>query len=184
MKTMETNTKRVLSIMNVISWIVFIGACITAGALTCSYIITVVNPEAAKKLYKGISFYNLYQSNSQLYYQIMTTIIFLACYKAYLTYFVVKIFLKLNLAAPFSEDIRIMITKISYAALSIGLISLIAESYFFDKDSVTTGISPITNLYEFIGSGSEYLFFGGIIFIIAQVFKRGIELQSENELTI
>lgn len=181
---METNTKRILSIMHVISWIIFIGACITAGALTCSYIITVVKPEAAKNLYKGISFYRLYQSDPQMYFRTVTVIIFLACYKAYLAYFVVKIFLKLNLAAPFSEEIRMMISKISYAALSIGLISLIASSYFFDKESVRSGISPVEDLYEYIGSGAEYLFFGGIIFIIAQVFKRGIELQSENELTI
>ncbi|MDR2235774.1 MAG: DUF2975 domain-containing protein [Chryseobacterium sp.] len=183
MKT-ETKTKTVLSVMNVISWIIFIGACINAGALTFSYIMTAVNPEAAKNLYKGISFYELYQSDPQMYFRALTVIIFLACYKAYLAYFVVKIFLKLNLAAPFSEEIRKLITKISYAALAIGLISLIAESYFFDQDSVRTGITPLTNLHEFIGSGDEYLFFGGIIFIIAQVFKRGMELQSENELTI
>lgn len=30
----------------------------------------------------------------------------------------------------------------------------------------------------------EFIFLAGVIFIIAQIFKKGIELQSENELTI
>ncbi len=38
--------------------------------------------------------------------------------------------------------------------------------------------------FELDCGSSEFLFMAGIIFIIALIFKRGVEIQSENELTI
>jgi hypothetical protein len=35
-----------------------------------------------------------------------------------------------------------------------------------------------------MGGGSEYLLMAAILVAISQVFKRGVELQSENELTV
>jgi hypothetical protein len=48
--------------------------------------------------------------------------------------------------------------------------------YYLSK---STGLQlPTTN------SGDEYLFITGIIYIISQIFKRGIEIQEENQLTV
>lgn len=174
-------TKKILSVLNVIVWIIFIGSCIKAGALTFTFIFTVVNPEGVKNLYEGLNLFELYQYDIKSYHYMMSFVIFLAGYKAYLAFLVIEIFQKLNLTAPFSENLMKLITRISYSALYIGLLSLIAKSS--SERFLKEGI-PLDNIYDFIGTGSEYLFFGGIIFIISQVFKRGIELQSENELTI
>ncbi|MET3036721.1 DUF2975 domain-containing protein [Chryseobacterium sp. NRRL B-14859] len=174
-------TQKILSVLNVITWIIFIGSCIKAGALAFSFTMTLVNSEGAKNLYEGLNLFELYQYNINSYKGMMSFIIFLAGYKAYLAFLVIKIFQKLNLEAPFNEGLMRLLTKISYSVLSIGLISLIAESY--SKEFLKEGVQ-IGNIYDFIGSGADYLFFGGIIFIIAKVFKRGIEIQSENELTI
>jgi hypothetical protein len=35
-----------------------------------------------------------------------------------------------------------------------------------------------------LGGADVWLFMAVVLFIIAQIFKRGIEIQSENELTI
>jgi len=35
-----------------------------------------------------------------------------------------------------------------------------------------------------LGGADVWLFMGGILFFIAQIFKRGIEIQTENELTV
>jgi hypothetical protein len=40
------------------------------------------------------------------------------------------------------------------------------------------------DLQAYLGGGAEFLLLGGIIFMIAEVFKRGIEIQTENELTV
>ncbi|AZA83405.1 DUF2975 domain-containing protein [Chryseobacterium lactis] len=174
-------TTKIISVLNVIAWIIFIGSCVKAGALAFSFIVTIVNPDGAKNLYEGLNLYELYQYNINSYKLMMSSTIFLAGYKAYLAFLVVQIFQKINLAAPFSETVMRLITKISYSALAIGILSLLAMSY--SEDFIKKGIQ-LSNINDFIGFGSEYLFFGGIIFIIAQVFKRGIEIQSENDLTI
>jgi len=35
-----------------------------------------------------------------------------------------------------------------------------------------------------LGGADVWLFMGVILFVIAQIFKRGIEIQRENELTV
>lgn len=35
-----------------------------------------------------------------------------------------------------------------------------------------------------LGVGDEFLLFAAIVYIVAQIFKRGIELKEENELTV
>jgi hypothetical protein len=35
-----------------------------------------------------------------------------------------------------------------------------------------------------LGGADVWLFMGVILYIIAQIFKRGIEIQAENELTV
>ncbi|REC46123.1 DUF2975 domain-containing protein [Chryseobacterium pennipullorum] len=174
-------TQKILYVLNIITWIIFIGSCIKAGALTFAFIVTIVNPEGAKNLYEGLNLLELYHYNISSYHLMMSFIIFIACYKAYLCFLVIRIFGQLNLAAPFSESVMKLITRISYSSLAIGILLLIADSY--GEGFIKKGVQ-LTNIYEFTGFGAEYLFFGGIIFIIAQVFKRGIEIQSENELTI
>jgi hypothetical protein len=39
-------------------------------------------------------------------------------------------------------------------------------------------------LFEHINSGDTFIFFAGILFFISILFKKGIELQTENDLTI
>jgi hypothetical protein len=66
---------------------------------------------------------------------------------------------------------------ISKLALITGLVAIIGSAY--SKWLLTYNISvPINWAY------GEILFFAGIIFIVAQVFKTGTILQSENELTV
>lgn len=181
---MKKSTKTVLKITNILSWIIFIGLCIQTGAFLFSYSVSMFsNSEGAKNINLDLNLFELYQ-NSMLYYSILVFILVLISgLKAYLFYFVIKIFLKLNYTHPFSNEILLLITKISYTALAIGVIAVLAKKYC--EVLISQGIHlPVLNLEKYMGSGSEYLFMAAIIFAIAQIFKRGIELQSENELTI
>ena len=47
----------------------------------------------------------------------------------------------------------------------------------------TKGVS-FPDMDPYLGAGTEFLLFAGVIVFIAQVFKRGIEIQSEHELTV
>jgi hypothetical protein len=93
----------------------------------------------------------------------------------------VKIFLKINLVKPFSEDVSRLISGIGYVALGIGILEQIVNK---NCDWLAKQGVALPDLQSVLGRGGEFLLLGGIIFIIAQVFKRGIEIQTENELTV
>ena len=179
---MKTKTKQILATMNFMAWIIFIGLCIKTGAILYSFFVSlVINPVGAKNLYLGLNLSDLYNFNIWHYAAIVSLIIFLSGLKAYIFYLVTKIFLKINFVHPFSTDVSLLISRISYVALGIGILTLAANGYaeWLIKRGVT-----FPDLQAHLGGGGEFLFFAGVVFFIAQVFKKGIEIQSENELTV
>ncbi|MBM6497999.1 DUF2975 domain-containing protein [Flavobacterium macrobrachii] len=175
---MTTTNSTVLKIMNILFWIVFIGLCIKTGALLTSFIVSLfVNPESSNDLYLGLNLFDLYSFSKSHY--IFTAILFmlLTGLKAYITYYVVKIFMKFDLSKPFHGNLNNIFIKISYIALGTGLLAIIAENYakWIMKKGVTVPID---------WTGSEILLFAGVIYLFALIFKKGSELQSENDLTV
>ena len=59
---MKTKTESILTTMNVLTWVVFIGLLIHAGAIIVSYFISIINPEGAKNLYLGLDLFSLRQA--------------------------------------------------------------------------------------------------------------------------
>jgi len=179
---MKSRTKQVLLVLHIVAWIIFLGLCIKTGAiLYSSFVSLAINPEGAKNLHMRLDLSDLYRFDTRHYITIVLYIIFLSGLKAYLFYLVIKIFLKINFVQPFSTEISFLISKIGQVALGIGILTLAALGYiaWLTKKGVT-----FPDLHQYLGVAGEFLLLGGIIFIIAQVFKRGIEIQSENELTV
>ena len=179
---MKSSTKLVLTILHVIAWIIFLGLCVKTGAILYSFFVSLaINPEGAKNIYMGLDLSSLYSFDKGNYVAIVSVMIILSFLKSFLFYLVVKIFLKINLVNPFSEDVSLLISRIGYIALIIGILTIIANKYcdWLTKKGVT-----FRDLQPVLGGAREFLLLGAIIFIIAQVFKRGIEIQTENELTV
>jgi hypothetical protein len=175
---MKTRTSFILKIMNIIFWIIFIGLCIQTGTILYSYIVSMsINPTASHNLNMGLNLSGLYNYGIAHYSIIVSMLIVLMGLKAFIGYWVVKISLEMRMEKPFSEGINKIITKISRIALWTGLLALVAQAYSDWLVEKNIAI-PINWAY------GEILFFAGIIYIIAQVFKKGIELQSEIELTV
>lgn len=171
-------TQRILSLMHVVSWIIFLGLCIQAGAMIISFFVSLfVNPAGAQNLYMGLNLGDLYTFSIAHYVAMASSLILLLVLKAFLFYQVIRIFLQINLANPFSANVAALITRISSSSLSIGLLALLGQEH--SKWLLKKGVS-----IQHSWSSAEFLFMAGILFIIALIFKRGIELQSENELTI
>ncbi|HAO46503.1 MAG TPA: DUF2975 domain-containing protein [Ferruginibacter sp.] len=178
----KLNPKPWLTVLHVICWVIFIGLCIKTGAIIYStFVSLVINPEAAKDLYMGLDLSNLFVFSKQHYIKLLSFIIFLGVLKAYIFYLGIRIFLKINFQHPFSKEVSSLISNISYCALSIGVITILTGSYrgWLSKRGV---IFP--DMQDYIGGGVEFLMLGGMIYMIAEIFKRGIEIQSENELTV
>lgn len=180
---MKTTTNRLLNIMHVISWLVFIGLCIKAGALLYSLIVSLfINPEGANNLYLGLNLFTLREFSDFHFIMLVLLLILIVALKALMFYKVVNIFSNLNLESPFNQRIGLLLANISYLALTIALFLSVAIYYQswlrIDKEIV------LPTLHEFIDGGKEFLFFAGIIFIISLVFKRGVEYQEELEDTV
>jgi hypothetical protein len=105
----------------------------------------------------------------------------LAVLKAYLFYLVVKIFQKLNLVKPFDIEIAKLIEKISYEVVSIAIVSVIARQY--TKRFIHRGYE-VSHVEKYWNDAAAFLMMAAILFVISQVFKKGIELQNENDLTV
>lgn len=174
---MSATSSFILKAMNVIFWIIFIGLCIQTGALLISFFVSLfVNPEGAKNMYMGLNLSGLYAYDKGHYVAVASLIIALTGLKAFIAYLVIKIFLKFNFSKPFNADISSLISQISHVALSTGVLAIIATGY---TKWLSKNIAVPTDW-----ESSEFLFLAGIIFIIAEVFKKGTQIQSENDLTV
>ena len=179
---MKVKTKKILLYMNITTMVLFIGVCIKTGALIFSLFVSLfIKTEAAKNLYFGLNLSGLYNFNIWHYAAIVSIIIFLSGLKAYILYLVTNIFLKIKFEHPFNSYVSLLISKISYVALGTGLLTWALNSYC--EWLIKSGVA-FPDLQGYLGGGSEFVLVGGVIFIIAQVFKRGIEIQFENEFTV
>lgn len=171
-------SKQILSLMNIVSWIVFIGLCIQAGTIIYSVIVSLwINPEAAQNFFSGPDLSSVYETDVLYFVNVASFIVALSVMKAYLFFLVVRIFLKVDFDMPFSKVAVSLVTKISHVALGLGIVSIIAQSY--SRWLNHRGVEIQQNW-----GSSDYLFLAGVIFVIALVFRRGMEIQDENELTI
>jgi hypothetical protein len=164
-----------------VSWIVFIGLCIEAGALTFNFILTFFKPVAVHDIYKGLNLSGIYENNLGHYIGLMSFAVVLALLKAYLFYLVVKIFRKLDLLQPFNAEIAKLIEKISYEAFTISIVSVIAHQY--TNRLIQSGYE-VSYIEKYWDDTAAFLMMAAIIFVISQIFNKGIELQRENDLTV
>jgi hypothetical protein len=101
--------------------------------------------------------------------------------KAFLFYEVIKLIGKLDLQKPFSEFVSLQINRISEFTLSIGVISIVAKEVV--KNIAQKGYD-VNQSNDYWTDGFAFILMSAVLFIIATIFKRGIELQSENDLTV
>ena len=87
----------------------------------------------------------------------------------------------MDLKKPFSTCVAKQILQVSYYTLSIGLLSLIARQVV--KNLVHYGFVP-DNLNEFWADSQAFILMGAVIYIIAVIFKKGVDIQTENDLTV
>jgi magnesium-transporting ATPase (P-type) len=181
----KITTKYILKVLHILSWIIFIGVCIEAGGSIFSAFFTlVINSYNAKTFWVGNDLSGLYNFGRGHFFTETLLISITSILKTCIFYLIIKILQdkKLRLYQPFNDTVRRFISKISWLAVGIGLITAIAVKYtaWLAKQRVEM---PDTQSLR-LGGADVWLFMGVILFVIAQVFKRGIEIQSENDLTV
>ncbi|WP_130275710.1 DUF2975 domain-containing protein [Cecembia calidifontis] len=170
-----------LMLITIVIWSIFIGLCIKAGALMFTTIYSFFKPIVAQDLYEGLNLYGLRNQEIGYYIGLVSLLVVIACLKAYIFYLMIRIFLTINLNHPFSKKVSNLISEIASFAIQTGILIIFTSASL--KWLIKRGFE-IPSLGGFTGGAFEYLLMGALIYAIARVFKRGVEIQSENELTI
>lgn len=181
----KISTKTILQILHVLSWIIFIGLCVEAGGIIFnSFFALVINSANAGSFWEGGDLTSLYQYDSG-HFLVETLLMSIpAVMKALMFYLIVRILhdKKLDMAQPFNEDLRRFIVNVSYLSLGIGLFSKWGIGYA--AWLVEQGVEMPDIRYLYFDGADVWLFMAVVLFVISQIFKRGIEIQSEHELTV
>jgi hypothetical protein len=178
---MSKSSKYLFIGLHIIAWIIFVGLSIEAGGLVVNFIFSIYNPAFVPKLYQKLDLSDMYHRSKWVFFGIYSFILFIALLKAALFYAVIRLLTKLDLAKPFSSFVSNQITQISYYTLSIGLISYIARQTA--KSLQHQGFS-IDNLHGFWADSQAFILMAAVIYVIAAIFKKGVEIQNENDLTV
>ena len=150
------------------------------GSRLLTLVASFINLEWAKHTYEAdLTLFGIREHNTGYYVFAMCLIIAVFALKALVWYMVYTLLSKLNLQTPFSMEVEKKLENIAYLLLAVWIVSTIFWKTCIFYVASDTGIQLATN-----NNGSEYLFMAGIIYIISQVFKRGIEIQEENQLTV
>lgn len=181
----KISTSQILKALYILSWIIFVGLCIEAGSVIVSTIARMVlDPSDAQKFWQKVDLSSLYAFDPVYFLIEATFISIVILLKAVIFYLIIKFLQdkKLDMTLPFSKELRRFISNIAYLTFFIGLLSAWGNNYskWFVQQGV---IMPDTENMSLDGA-DVWIFMSVILLVIAQIFKRGIEIQSENELTI
>ena len=178
---MSKTSNIVFWILYAVAWLIFVGLSIEAGALIVNFFFSLYRPEIIQNLYQKLDLLEMYKSSRIAFFGIYSFILIIAILKAYLFYIVIRLMHKMDLSKPFSNFVAKQISQISYFTLSIGLLSYIARQ--LTKNLMHHGFVP-DRLNKFWADSDAFILMGAVIYIIATIFKKGVEIQSENELTV
>ena len=169
-------TNQLLKAMKFISWAVFIGLLIKVGTMLFLYFLSIGTPEVSKNLFEGLNLNEYYNHSFWQYTLIVSYKVLLFATEAYIAFLVIKLLSSLNLQNPFNTTVLILMNKISYTIFGLWILAIIHNTH----------VQFLAKRYDFTMDlfSSDFIFLAGIIFIFAQIVKRGIEIQSENDLTI
>lgn len=171
----------VFKALHVIAWVIFVGLCIEAGGLIVNFAFSIFKPEFVGNLYQKLDLSKMYQQSQWAFFGMYSFVLSIAVLKAVLFYIVIELLYKLDLTKPFSSFAATKISQISYYTFSIGLLSHIATQ---SAKNLQHHGYEIDQLSQFWVDSEAFILMAAVIYIIATIFKKGIELQSESDLTV
>lgn len=165
----------------IVAWIIFVGLCIEASGLIINFFFSLYKPQLIQNLYQKLDLIVVYEKSIWIFYGIYGFILSVAILKAFLFYILVRLMHKMDLLKPFNTFVSEQITQISYYTLSIGLLGYIASQV--TKNLNHYGVAT-DHLDKFWSDSQAFILMGAIVYVIATIFKKGVEIQNENDLTV
>ena len=174
---MKSRTGTLLKILHVLAWISFIGLLVKAGAILFSYFVSIANVEGSKNLYNGLNLHNLRQHDFGHYTAVVSLLAALELLKAYVAWLVIKVLGTIKLASPFTVEVSNLLEKIAYYIFGTWVLAVLFNAH------IKWLSKSIDGLREHMIS-EEFILLAGVVFVFSQIFKKGVELQQENEMTV
>ena len=167
--------------LKIVAWIIFVGLCIEAGGLIVNFFFSLYKPEFVQNLYLKLDLSEMYERSKWAFFSMYSFMLVISILKAVLFYAVVILVSKINLSKPFSNFVSEQITQISYYTFFIGILSYVARQTA--KNLQHHGFE-IDSLNQFWADSQAFILMAAIIYVIATIFSRGVEIQNENDLTV
>lgn len=161
----------------IVAWLIFVGLSIEAGGLIVNFFFNVFKPELVHRLYQKLDLSAMYSDSKLVFFGLYSFILSVAVLKSILFYIVIRLMHKIDLKRPFNTFVSRQISQLSYFTLAIGLLSYIAKK---SPHVVVTG----DNVNQFWEDSQAFILMGAVIYIIATIFQKGVEIQNENDLTV
>jgi len=178
---MSKTNNIVFKCLHIVAWLIFIGLSIEAGGLIVNFIFSIYKPEFVQNLYQKLDLSEMYERSEWAFFSMYSFILIIAILKAVMFYVVIMLMIKIDLSKPFNSFVSGQISLISYYTLSIGLLSYIAQQSA--KNLMHHGFVT-DNLNQFWADSEAFILMAAVIYVIATIFKKGIEIQNENDLTV
>lgn len=167
--------------LHIIAWIIFVGLCIEAGGLIVNFVFSIYNPATVSRLYQKLDLSEMYRRSKWVFFGMYGFILAVAILKACLFYVVIRLVSKFDLSKPFNSFVSEQISQVSYYTFAIGIFSHIARQI---AKSLEYGGFAIDNLNQFWADSQAFILMAAVIYVIAAIFKKGVEIQNENDLTV
>ena len=121
---------------------------------------------------------SLYHYDLMHYVISVSFVILLSAMYVYLWIMVIALLSKLNINSSFTVEVSKKLERVAYLLFAIWIINFTGDDY------VLMAVKRDGEKLDIIKSSNELLFTSGIVYIISQIFKRGVEIQEENQQTI
>ena len=173
----KTKTQQILTVMKILAWVAFFGFVVKAGAYFFSYISSFNNPQSAKEIYQDLNLFQLRQESFLLYSSLLAFMLIMTLLKAAVWFMIAKLIDKIKLENPFSLEVAHQLEYVSYSLFTIWVLAVTGGGFVAWLGERAGSLNDTWNT-------GEFLFIAGLVFIISQIFKRGVEIQEEQNLTV
>lgn len=180
----KITSKQILQLLHILSWIIFVGLCIEAGGILFNTIYVFYKPAVVKQFWNGADLSALYAYDHGHFVVQASLMCIAGIMKALIFYLIITLFYekKLSMERPFSAAVTGSIFNIAYLCLGTGIFSSWGANYAAHMKERGIAMPDIQDLR--IGGADVWFFMAVILFVIGHVFKKGTELQTENDLTV
>ena len=181
----KITTRQILNVLQVFSWILFIGLCLQAGGIIFSALYAFwIDPASAANIWEKVDLSELYAYDPGHFLAFAGIAAIASALKAILFYVILMLFVRkeVSIVRPFTTSLVRFVLTASGLSLAIGFFCHYGYNYSAGLEEKGVPLPDLSTLH--LDGADVWIFMAVVLFMVAQVIRRGVEIQDENELTV